>query len=130
MLSAMAMRVLIADDNPEVAQALRELLERQGVVVTGVASNLAEALRIVDENNPDVVLVDVDLGQDSGFDLAERLTFESARAWPVVLISAHDEADLEDLVRRSPALGFVSKSHLSAAAVHALLHPSGRSDDA
>jgi CheY-like chemotaxis protein len=121
MLSAMTTRVLIVDDHPDMAQAVRELLESQGVVVTGVASNSAEAIRLVAEQDPDAVLVDVDLGEESGFDLAERLMPATGRAWPVVLMSAHDEGDLEDLVRRSSALGFVSKARLSAGAVLELL---------
>ncbi len=121
MLSIMTTRVLIVDDHPDMAQAVRELLASQGVVVTGVASNSAEAMRLVAEQNPDAVLVDVDLGEESGFDLAERLMPATGRVWPVVLMSAHDEGDLEDLVRRSSARGFVSKARLSADAVLELL---------
>jgi DNA-binding response OmpR family regulator len=121
----MATRILIVDDHPEMGRAVRELLESQGVVVTGVASNSAEALRLVADQDPDAVLVDVDLGDESGFDLAERLMPATSRAWPVVLMSAHDELDLEDLVGRSSALGFVSKARLSADAVLELL---GRRD--
>ena len=121
MLSAVTTRVLIVDDHPDMARAVRELLESQDVVVTGVASNSAEAIRLVAQQDPDAVLVDVDLGEESGFDLAELLTPATGRAWPVVLMSAHDEGDLEDLVRRSSALGFVPKARLSADAVRELL---------
>ena len=121
MLGVMSTRVLVVDDHPDLAEAVRELLESQGVVVTGVAFNSAEALRVVVDQDPDVVLVDVDLGDESGFDLAERLMPAGGRGWPVVLMSAHDESDLEDLVRRSSALGFVSKARLSADAVRGLL---------
>src|SRR5688572_19707643 len=102
----MALRVLLVDDNAHFLHAARTLLEREGVTVAAVASSSAEALRQLDEHDPDVALVDIDLGPESGFDLAERLarppTGEPARA--VVLISAYPEQDLRDLIEASPAL--------------------------
>src|ERR1700690_3677325 len=106
----MTLRTMIVDDNVEFLGAARGLLERQGLTVVGVASNSAEALRGVEECNPDVVLVDVDLGDESGFDLAGRLSPAVGRRTPVVLISAYLKEDLEDLIVESAAIGFVSKS--------------------
>ncbi len=117
----MSTRVLIVDDNAAVGRAIRDLLQTQGLVVTGVASNPTEAIRLAEEHDPDVVLIDVDLGDDSGFDLAELVTVGTGRGWPVILMSAHDERDLEDIIAASSARGFVSKSLLSAEAVLELL---------
>jgi DNA-binding NarL/FixJ family response regulator len=94
------------------------LLGREGVDVVAVASTSVEALRRADELAPDVVLVDVVLGDESGFDLARRL--EAAGA-TVVLISTHAEADIEDLLADSRAAGFLSKSQLSASAMERIL---------
>ena len=66
-------RVVIVDDNPEFLDSARRLLEHQGVRVAGVASTNADGLRYVQELRPDVTLVDVNLGEESGFDLAEAL---------------------------------------------------------
>src|SRR5436309_11291516 len=113
----MTVRALIVDDNAEFLGATRSLLEREGrIAVVGVASTGAGALRLVGEHDPDVVVVDVDLGDESGFD-ARRLSPPGGRRRPVILISAHPEVDLEDLIDTSMAIGFVSKSRLSEKAV-------------
>jgi CheY-like chemotaxis protein len=87
-----------------------------------VASTSADALRRIQEFQPDVTLVDIDLGNDSGFELAQQLaTATSGARSRVILISATPEQDLVDLIDESPAIGFVSKSDLSALAITRLL---------
>jgi CheY-like chemotaxis protein len=117
----MMRRALLVDDSAEFLATARRLLERQGIAVVGVASTGAEALRRAVQHNPDVILVDVDLGEESGFDVAESLGTTSARRWPVILVSVYPEQDLEDLLEASSAIGFVSKSQLSAQAIIDLL---------
>jgi DNA-binding NarL/FixJ family response regulator len=85
----------------------------------GVASTSAEALQLARDLHPDGILVDVDLGDESGLDLALELA--SVEYAPVVLISAYPESELADLIAASPAVGFVSKSDLSASAVSSLI---------
>jgi CheY-like chemotaxis protein len=123
------MRVVIVDDNPDFLDSARRLLEHQGVRVVGVASTNADALRCVQELRPDVKLVDVNLGEESGFDLAEALQKidDGAAAAPVILISTHAEPDLTDMIETSPATGFVAKSALSATAITAALARGGES---
>ena len=70
---AMMLRCLIVDDSPRFLDAARGLLERQGVTIVGVASNSAEALQRAVELRPDVTLLDIDLGGESGLELARRL---------------------------------------------------------
>jgi DNA-binding NarL/FixJ family response regulator len=108
-------RVLIVDDSQSFLDAAGVLLEREGLSVAGVASTTATALRQAEQLQPDVVLVDITLGGESGFDVA-RLLFENDRDdWPVViLISTHEEADFADLIAASPASAFLPKSDLSA----------------
>jgi two-component system, NarL family, nitrate/nitrite response regulator NarL len=113
------LRCLIVDDNASFLDAATTLLERQGLTVVGVASTTEEALRQVEVLQPDVVLVDISLGAESGFDLARRLA-EVACVATVVLISTHAEADFADLIDESPAAGFVPKSELSAGAIRRL----------
>jgi DNA-binding NarL/FixJ family response regulator len=117
----MAVRCLIVDDNRGFLEVARALLEREGLTVAGVASTSAEALRAADLLRPDVVLVDVSLGEESGFDLARRLVPDHDRRAMVILISTRSESDLADLVALSPAAGFLSKSELSADAIRAFL---------
>jgi CheY-like chemotaxis protein len=118
----MALRALIVDDNGHFLAAARDLLQREGVDVIAVASTGAEAVRLAGELAPDVTLVDIDLGQESGFDVARALTEQGAGGGsPVVLISTHAEKDFADLIAASPAVGFVSKSDLSARTLHEVL---------
>jgi CheY-like chemotaxis protein len=118
----MAFRVLIVDDNASFLDAARVLLERQGLGTLEFASSSAEALRRAGELRPDVVLVDVMLGAESGFDLARVLVGdERAARTAVILISTHAEADFADLITESPALGFVPKSELSAGRIRQIL---------
>jgi CheY-like chemotaxis protein len=117
----MTHRALIVDDNVDFLATARRLLEREGIKVVGVATTSAEALRRTEEHDPDVVLIDVDLGQESGFDLAERLSPGPERGRRIVLVSAYPEQDLAELVEASPAIGFLSKSRLSAEAIVKLL---------
>ena len=71
------MRCLIVDDSPRFLEASRGLLEREGIVVVAVATNGADAIRRAAELGPDVILVDIDLGGQSGFDVVRRLTREA-----------------------------------------------------
>jgi DNA-binding NarL/FixJ family response regulator len=119
-----AIRCVIVDDNRAFLEAAQTLLERQGLTIAGVASTSADAILEAERLRPDVVLVDVTLGDESGFELARRLTADQARAATVILISTRSEADLADLVALSPAAGFLSKSELSAEAIRGLLNGS------
>jgi DNA-binding NarL/FixJ family response regulator len=116
----MGRRCLIVDDNGGYLSEARDLLRRQGMNVVGVASNGTEALAIAASDPPDVALVDVDLGTESGLDVARSLA-TCDRPVPVILISAYAEKDLRDLLDESPALGFLSKSVVSRAAIDDLL---------
>ena len=121
-------RVVIVDDNPEFLDSARRLLEHQGVRVVGVASTNADAVRCVQELLPDVTLVDVNLAEESGFDVAEALhEIDGGAAASVILISTHAEPDLTDMIEASPAIGFVAKSALSARAIAAALARGGES---
>lgn len=119
------------DDNASFLEASRGLLEQQGVVVLGVATTASEALRRAEELEPEVILVDIDLGDESGFDLARELA-QSARdvSSKLILISGYPEEDFADLVAESPAVGFVAKSDLSRRVLEELLLRSGSSDGA
>jgi CheY-like chemotaxis protein len=117
---AVALRCLIVDDNEAFLASACRVLESQGVNVVGRARTVGEALRLTDLLRPDVVLVDVQLGEENGIDLARKLT-EPPRSAPVVLISTYTEDELDELLADSPAIGFIRKKALSAAAVSELL---------
>jgi DNA-binding NarL/FixJ family response regulator len=125
----MSLRVLIVDDSIHFLEAARELLEREGMAVVGTASTTAEALSLAKHLQPDVTLVDIDLGEESGLDLARQLTGPTVRELsPVILISAYPEHDLAELIAASPAIGFMPKARFSARAILELVGTSDGGD--
>lgn len=118
----MTLSCVVVDDNPVFVAAACSLLEREGMTVLGVAVNSAEALRLSAELRPDVLLLDIDLGEESGLELAERLARSAgAAAPPMILISTYAEEDYADLIADSPAIGYLHKASLSATAISRLL---------
>jgi DNA-binding NarL/FixJ family response regulator len=117
----MTLRSLLVDDNSRFLAAARELLEREGIEVVGVASTIEDAARLAGALQPDVCLVDIDLGDESGFDLARQLAGRADHSPRVVLISAYPERDFTDMIAESPAIGFVPKPELSATRIRAIL---------
>ena len=89
--------------------------------MVGVASTTTAALRQTRQLLPDVVLVDIMLGDESGFDLAERLADMDSGGIAIILISTQEESDFADLIEAAPVAGFVPKSELSASAIRRLI---------
>src|SRR3954469_15451117 len=118
-LRRVALRCLIVDDNGGFRDAARSLLEREEIEVVGEASNSTEARSRVAELHPEVVLVDIALGAESGFELARSLARQGGPK--LILISTLPEVDFVDLIEASPATGFIAKSELSARAVRDLV---------
>jgi DNA-binding NarL/FixJ family response regulator len=117
----MPLQCLIVDDYHPFLKAAQAKLERQGVAVIGVANNGSEALRQARELSPDVALVDISLGTESGFDVAREI---KPYVGIVILISSDDHYatdDYAELIAGSPAVGFLSKATLSADAISRLV---------
>jgi hypothetical protein len=106
----MALRCVLVDDSPGFLEAGRRLLERQGI--SDVGGRLVEC-RGGSESRGAPTRCHAERhrpGEESGFDLARELAGRPNHSSPVILISAHLEDDFADLIRASPALGFVSKT--------------------
>jgi len=112
--------VLIVDDHPSFRATARALLEAEGFDVLGEAADGASAIAAYEELHPDVVLLDVQLPDLTGFQVAARLTTNGTDV-SVVLVSSRDGSDYGPLVEESGALGFVPKGELSGARIAALL---------
>jgi two-component system, NarL family, nitrate/nitrite response regulator NarL len=116
----MPLRCLLVDDSDAFLETASLLLEREGLTVVGVALSIAEALQQARALRPDLILVDIGLGSESGFTLA-RLLARDGQGADVILISAGAEADYAELVAESPAAGFLAKSELSASRIGRIL---------
>jgi DNA-binding NarL/FixJ family response regulator len=114
------MTVLIVDDHPSFRATARMLLQAEGFEVVGEAEDGATALAAIAELKPDVVLLDVQLPDIDGFDVAARVTANGSGP-AVVLVSSRDGIDFGTLVGSSGARGFIPKAELSGARIAALV---------
>ncbi|HXT93525.1 MAG TPA: response regulator [Trebonia sp.] len=116
----MQLRCVIVDDDERFLDIARTSLERDGVIVAGVTDSRAAAVQLVAALQPDVVLADIRLGVESGFDVARDLA-ANGHAGPIIMISSYAEADYADLIAEAPVAGFLPKTELSAAAISRVL---------
>jgi len=119
-------RCLNVDDNRDFLRVASDLLEQDGISVVGVASTAAQAGQACGELRPDVVLVDIDLGEESGLEVARQLAGQVSPDRPrVVLISAYSADDFAEVAADIPAVSFLPKSALSGSAILGLVGATG-----
>ena len=115
----MRQRIMIVDDHAGYRGALRQLLAASGFLVVAEAGDGAGALRLAPETRPDIVLLDIQLPDLDGFEVARRMA-----SWPepplVILISSRDADEYGGQVEAAPCRGFLPKSRLTGAAIRAL----------
>jgi DNA-binding NarL/FixJ family response regulator len=113
-------RVLIVDDHPSFRASARVLLESEGFDVIGEAEDGASAIAEATRLRPEIILLDVQLPDTDGFDVASQITAEGDHP-AVILVSSRDSSDFGPLVSRCGALGFVPKAELSGERLQELL---------
>ncbi len=118
----MSFRILIADDEPLIRVDLRELLEEIGYKVVGEAKDGQEALRLIDQENPDIVILDIKMPRLDGIELARII----AHRYPVIILTAYSESHLIQKARDAGVMAYLSKpfreSDLSPAIELAVSH--------
>jgi DNA-binding NarL/FixJ family response regulator len=112
--------VLIVDDHPSFRSSAHALLEAEGYEIVGEAEDGESAIAAAERLQPDIVLLDVQLPDMDGFEVARRLTSEG-NGPNVVLVSSRELSDYGPLVDGSGARGFLPKHELTGAAVAALV---------
>jgi DNA-binding NarL/FixJ family response regulator len=117
----MGKTVLIVDDHPSFRASARRMLEADGYAVVGEAESGGAAVAAVQRLRPDLVLLDVQLPDIDGFEVARRLLDANGRIPQIVLTSSHDPADLGEAIGVSGARGFIPKGELTGTALAALL---------
>jgi DNA-binding NarL/FixJ family response regulator len=114
------LRALLVDDSDEFLASAGRLLESEGIEIVGYAKTGREALELAVALEPDLALVDIELGDEDGIELTGELQAR-APATTVVLISAYDRDELTDLIADSSAAGCLPKSELGASAIAGLM---------
>jgi len=118
----MPVRCVIVDDSPEFLRTASELLEGEGINVVGAVSTGAQACRTCRQLKPDVALVDIYLGAETGFDVARQLADQAGvEPLQVILISASVGDDAAGMVANSPAVSFLPKEDLSGDTIRDIL---------
>jgi len=112
--------ILVVDDHPTFRATARTLLEAEGFDVVGEAADGTEALEKARELKPDVVLLDVQLPDIDGFEVASRLRANGSSP-EIVLVSSRDAADYGEVITTCGARGFVPKAELSGTSLRAIL---------
>lgn len=116
----MSMTAVVVDDHAGFRTSARFLLEVEGFQVVGEAADGASAIEAVERLRPALVLLDVQLPDGQGYDIARQI-FDRGLTPRIVLISSRDESDYGDNVRTSGAVGFLNKAELSGDRLRALL---------
>ncbi len=117
-------RILVVDDNPAVRHYLRNLLEQQSTwQVCDEARTGKEALQRVEKNPPDVILLDFQMPDLNGLDVARQVT-KLFPAIPILMVTIHLSKQLAEEARRAGIRGACAKSDVGSIveAVDALLH--------
>jgi response regulator NasT len=101
----MGFRILIADDEPLIRVDLKELLETLGHEVIAEATNGLEAVELIDQETPDLVILDIKMPRMDGINVAARIS----HLYPVIILSAYTESQLVERAREAGAMAYLSK---------------------
>jgi two-component system, NarL family, response regulator LiaR len=112
-------RVLAVEDHPVMRLGVRALLEREGLIVAGITATCAEAVDLIAENEPDVVLLDLGLPDASGPEAVSRIR-EVSSSLPIIAFSVERTPEVIRAVLRAGANGYVSKDAPSSQVIAAL----------
>lgn len=113
-------RVFIVDDHCVLREGLAHLINSEDdLVVCGEADNIADALRSVPVSSPDIVIVDITLGDGSGIRLIENL-LHTHPAIPVLVLSMHDESEYAERCLKAGARGYIMKQESSSRLLSAI----------
>lgn len=113
-------KIFIVDDHPVFRKGLAQLIDEEAdLQVTGEAESVAQAIDLIQQGVPDLMIVDITLKDRSGIDLIEY-TKEHFPRLPVLVISMHDESLYAERVLRAGALGYITKHEMTGDVVTAI----------
>ena len=122
MTNRQSLRCVIVDDNTDYLTAATALLRQGGIDVVGTAQSVSDGMHTVERLQPDVALVDVHLGEESGFDLVAELNARADTAGvTAILTSTFTELPVADLTATDSTPRFLPKLDLSGDAIRALI---------
>lgn len=106
----MQIKVLIIEDNPLTSQDLKEIIQGKGILVTQIVKNNCEALEAIENNQPDILLVDINLhGGDNGIELVENLP--SDKKIPTIYLTANSDSETVSRALKTKPASFLTKPY-------------------
>ena len=119
-IKASQCKVILVEDHPMFREHLSQLINRElGMVVCGEADNCAEALQLIIESEPDIVIVDITLRGSSGLELLKDIRAQGLSV-NVLVLSMHDEELYAERALRAGARGYITKNEASSEVVKAI----------
>lgn len=113
-------RVVVADDHPVVRSGIRTLLEHaSGIDVVGEAGDGVEALKMTEELNPDILLLDMEMPNLKGVEVAQKLR-QSGSSVRILALSAYDDKDYIVELLSNGAAGYLMKEEVPDAIIEAV----------
>ena len=102
-------RVIIVDDHPVLRKGLAQLIEEEeDMTVCGEAEDTAQALKVVEETQPDILIVDLSLKDSSGLDLIKDMQVRQPKI-SLLVLSMHEETFYAERVLKAGAKGYITK---------------------
>ena len=111
-------RLLLADDNPEILETLTDMLQPP-YVVAGALPDGASVLQQVPALKPDLLILDISLGDMTGFEVARRLK-QNGSATKLIFLTVHETIDFVRAAFDLDAAGYVFKSRIGSDLVAAI----------
>ena len=113
-------KVLIVDDHPAVREGIASRISRQpDLIVCGEAANVADALRLVETTQPDVVVIDISLKEGNGIDLIKRIRARDSSI-RMLVCSMHPDSLYAERALRAGALGYINKDNTTGRILDAI----------
>ena len=114
------LKVILVEDHPMFREQLAQLINRDlGMIVCAEADNSKDAMRLIDEHEPDVAIIDLTLRQSNGLELLKDLKAQNSQV-KVLVLSMHDEEVYAERVLRAGARGYITKNEASFEVVKAI----------
>lgn len=115
-----AFKVLLVEDHPMFREHLSQLIDRDlGMQICGEADNIRDAMRLIQQTQPDIAIVDITLKGSSGLELLKDLKAQGIEL-NVLVLSMHDEELYAERSLRAGAKGYITKNEASTEVLAAI----------
>ncbi len=120
----MGLKVLVVDDSPVTRTMIADFLQMTGHQVVGEADNLADVLKLLEVHKPDLITLDLSMGQEDGFTVLKGIRAVDKQV-KVLIVSANTQQEIYDMLIAEGATGFLMKPFSVADLTSAVMKATG-----